>query len=327
MSTGDFAAMNSIDVVIPTYNRLQSLKRCLTTVLNQNVPNLSVKIFDNCSDDGTEKYINNISFHDSRVIYVKNTVNNGAQLNYINALQSVNSNYFVPLADDDYLLPGFLETGTHILNKHTNVGAVIFYCESRDYNGKCLGTYPQNITNQVEGVLLPRDIVNLIIQNGHFMWSSIIWRKELLDFLQYPYFHAGSPSDVDFQFQCFSAFPVYLVPKMASVYSVHSEQFSAGKSLFKINDFCKLFHRLDLAVEKYKLFSESEYKVLRKQLANRYKDHWRRFSTQEFLSSDDIFRLAIKAAYLGDLEFAKCMGLYACPESHTEVEDSYKLWV
>jgi len=49
-----------ISVVIPTYNRLPSLKECLLSVLENDYPNFEIIVVDDFSKDGTREYLKKI---------------------------------------------------------------------------------------------------------------------------------------------------------------------------------------------------------------------------------------------------------------------------
>lgn len=67
--------VNSVSVLIPTYNRAGMLKMCLRSILAQKYRHLRVIIYDDGSIDNTEKVVSNIK--DARVRYHRNESNNG----------------------------------------------------------------------------------------------------------------------------------------------------------------------------------------------------------------------------------------------------------
>lgn len=64
-----------VSVIIPTYNRLELLKRSVESVMAQTYENWELIVVDDCSEDGTKEYIE--SLKDSRVFYYRNEVNMG----------------------------------------------------------------------------------------------------------------------------------------------------------------------------------------------------------------------------------------------------------
>ena len=59
---------NSVDIILPTYNRAEMLKtRSIPSVLNQTYKNFRLIIIGDCCTDNTEKIVK--SFNDDRIIY------------------------------------------------------------------------------------------------------------------------------------------------------------------------------------------------------------------------------------------------------------------
>ena len=46
-----------LTIIVPTYNRLNLLKKCLDTISNQTDKNFEFIIGHNCSNDGTIEYL------------------------------------------------------------------------------------------------------------------------------------------------------------------------------------------------------------------------------------------------------------------------------
>ncbi|RST54309.1 glycosyltransferase family 2 protein [Variovorax sp. MHTC-1] len=95
---------HTITVVIPTFNRRAHLQTAVESVLAERRVPIALHIFDNASTDETEKYGRALAAQDLRVSYTRRSENIGATGNYSQALASISTEYFVPLADDDCLL-------------------------------------------------------------------------------------------------------------------------------------------------------------------------------------------------------------------------------
>lgn len=65
-----------VSVIIPTYNREQTIYSSIMSVLNQTHKNLEIIVIDDCSIDRTEKIVKNIK--DERIRYIKLEKNSGA---------------------------------------------------------------------------------------------------------------------------------------------------------------------------------------------------------------------------------------------------------
>ena len=69
----------SISVVIPTWNRIERLKKCLPTFLATKIKDVQFIIVDNNSDDGTWDYLKSVAIEDERVEIHRNSQNVGGK--------------------------------------------------------------------------------------------------------------------------------------------------------------------------------------------------------------------------------------------------------
>ena len=60
-----------ISVVIPTFNRVEMLRRCVDSVLAERRVPIEVHLFDNASSDGTASWVAALMSEDSRVHCVR----------------------------------------------------------------------------------------------------------------------------------------------------------------------------------------------------------------------------------------------------------------
>ena len=94
--------IKKVVAIIVTFNRLELLRLCIKKVLNQSYL-CDVLIIDNCSTDGTDKYIKEYYSHNKRIFYYKTDKNLGGAGGFnIGIRMAVNLNYdFVWIMDDD----------------------------------------------------------------------------------------------------------------------------------------------------------------------------------------------------------------------------------
>lgn len=94
--------IKKVVAIIVTFNRLELLRLCIKKVLNQSYL-CDVLIIDNCSTDGTDKYIKEYYSHNKRIFYYKTDKNLGGAGGFnIGIRMAVNLNYdFIWIMDDD----------------------------------------------------------------------------------------------------------------------------------------------------------------------------------------------------------------------------------
>lgn len=92
-----------VSVGLPTYNRADTLRHAIESILSQNYPNLELVISDNASTDGTQQMCEEYVRRDSRVVYHRQPDNRGAHENFERALAEAHGEFFMWLGDDDWL--------------------------------------------------------------------------------------------------------------------------------------------------------------------------------------------------------------------------------
>lgn len=109
-----------LTIAIPTYNRVEYLRKTINQLLPQVSKYseiVSVFVTDNCSTDGTEAFMNDISKRYSFINYHRNETNLGYSGNQINCLKNQESIYTAILCDDDIYLDNAVDEILKILNK------------------------------------------------------------------------------------------------------------------------------------------------------------------------------------------------------------------
>lgn len=101
--------MPLVTIAIPTYNRRDQLSRALDSALAQTHANVEVVISDNASGDDTEAFCRTRAAADDRVRYQRMSRNEGPIANFNAVLGMGHGDYVMPLADDDWLEPDYVE--------------------------------------------------------------------------------------------------------------------------------------------------------------------------------------------------------------------------
>jgi glycosyltransferase involved in cell wall biosynthesis len=91
----------SVSIMIPTYNRVERLRRAIESALNQDYPPIEILISDNASNDGTESYLQLLA--DPKVKSFRQETNIGLIGNWNFLANKANGDYCLMLSDDDEL--------------------------------------------------------------------------------------------------------------------------------------------------------------------------------------------------------------------------------
>ena len=98
-----------VAVVIPTFNRINVLRRAIDSVLNQSVWCAEIIVVDDGSDDGTGRYLNTLTANDSPVRCVAQEHAGPAAARNLGARKAT-SNVLIFLDSDDELEPCAIES-------------------------------------------------------------------------------------------------------------------------------------------------------------------------------------------------------------------------
>ncbi|WP_180066577.1 glycosyltransferase [Acinetobacter sp. YH12129] len=113
-----------VTVYIPTFNRVELLKRAVKSVQDQTYQNLEIIIVDDCSTDGTHEYLKQVSKEDKRVRFFLKETNSGACVSRNIAIENAKGEFITGLDDDDYFDKKRLE---------------LFVKNGHKINGDCMG--------------------------------------------------------------------------------------------------------------------------------------------------------------------------------------------
>ena len=142
-----------VSILIPTYDRPESLLKSVTSALLQSYNNIEVIVSDNKSLSTVDKELGKLE--DSRIIYSKNETNIGPVLNWKKALTLARGKYCILLPDDDFFINPFY------------IEEVVFIAESKRVNlviTNCVIGYPthsfiasSNYIGLIDGKMFLRD--------------------------------------------------------------------------------------------------------------------------------------------------------------------------
>ncbi|PIE96001.1 glycosyltransferase family 2 protein [Bacillus fungorum] len=114
-----------VSVIIPTYNMKDYLQEAINSVLRQDYENIEIIVSDDCSSDGTEEMMKQYN-HNSKVRYIRNTVNLGPKENGRKLLYELSDGtYILGINHDDYLTQNnYISKAVSLLEENPNVSLV-----------------------------------------------------------------------------------------------------------------------------------------------------------------------------------------------------------
>lgn len=160
-----------VSVIIPTYNRENTIKESVESVLSQTYSNIEVIVVDDGSTDNTQKILQNIKDPRLQVVYQKNQGACAARNNGIRHAQGK----FISFNDsDDIWLKDKLEYQMRIMNnKHPDIS----FCQINMKKGP---TFKKVDVGYKEGFLNP--VTNLLgITTQTLLFKSDVLKNNMFD--------------------------------------------------------------------------------------------------------------------------------------------------
>lgn len=162
--------MVTVSVVIPTFNRMHTINRAISSVLFQTYYDFELIVVDDGSDDGTEQIVE--KSNDSRLRYIKHSSNEGGSAARNTGIRLAKGKYIAFLDDDDEWLPTKLSKQVSLLSKSpASIGVV--YTGFRVFTD--IGKPVKTISPAFQGYILDK----LIRRNCVGTTSTVLVKKEV----------------------------------------------------------------------------------------------------------------------------------------------------
>lgn len=165
--------MKKLTVAIPTYNRAKALEITLTCLMQQLTSECELLIIDNCSNDETQKIIEqsiNAFKVDAEISITRNLCNVGGNENILRCIEWAKGDYVWLLGDDDFPTKDAIKTILEKINENPDTKVFNYYYEcsahqTRKEDHKTVGSVEYlNYTKSLGELVF---ISNLVISRIH----------------------------------------------------------------------------------------------------------------------------------------------------------------
>lgn len=112
-----------LEIFIPTYNRVDYLRECLSSVLAQSFKDFRIIVLDNASEQDVAGMVADIK--DDRVRLISNPTNIGGPANISRAFEMASADFMMVFHDDDFMHPRLLESQIKLFQDHEDVVFVV----------------------------------------------------------------------------------------------------------------------------------------------------------------------------------------------------------
>ncbi len=113
----------TVSIVVPTYNRLTRLRRCVARVAENVSVDHELVVVDGASTDGTREYLAT----QDHIRTILETEREGAVRGFNKGFRAARGTYVMWLNDDAYPLPGSVLSAIDMIEQHDDIGMVAFY--------------------------------------------------------------------------------------------------------------------------------------------------------------------------------------------------------
>lgn len=242
-----------VSVVISTYNRKESLKRAVQSVLAQSYSNIEVVIVR----DGGEPVKDVVaSYNDSRIILIDNEDNGGKGYAVNCALQECNGEYVCYLDDDDVYYPWHIETLVGVLENIPGIEFVYSNTIKSEYVQR--GDAKKSFCKK-ELVYRQQTSPRRMLQSNEITWLSVMHSRKVLDYVEGLDANLAALIDYDFWRRISSYFYLYHVDAVTAEYYLRNSKGDSGEgqitNLFT-NDPVK-YHWCDKVIKEKPLYPTS----------------------------------------------------------------------
>lgn len=111
--------MPKVSVIMPAYNAGKYIREAINSILSQTFSDFEFIILNDCSTDSTEEII--LSYHDPRIVYVKNEKNLGVAATLNRGLEMARGEYIARMDADDISLPERFAKQVAYMDEHQGV--------------------------------------------------------------------------------------------------------------------------------------------------------------------------------------------------------------
>lgn len=183
--------MTLVSVIIPTFNRLQMLKRAVASVLSQTFKDFELIVVQNGEREDSKVVVEELNRQGHAIRYVYETNPGGANARNV-GVREAKGEYIAFLDDDDEWLPSKLEKQVKVLDRDSEVGLVT--CRGWDLDEA--GRVREEVPNHFLGNPTFFDLVS--VGNVVDSLSTVLVRKECFD--QLGLFEAAYTIANDYEF-------------------------------------------------------------------------------------------------------------------------------
>ena len=173
------------DIALPFYGDVAFLKDSVASVIAQTDPNWHLLVVDDGYPDETLPAWF-AGLNDSRISYLRNEKNLGANGNYQKCLSLVTSEFCVVMGADDILEPDFIEVVTKTISRYPEASiihpGIKIVNEKNDEISSRSDSIKFKIRNSLKSnqILVGEDLATSLMKGNWMYFPAITWRTKII---------------------------------------------------------------------------------------------------------------------------------------------------
>ncbi len=212
-----------LTIAVPTYHRVHLLKRCLDSFAGgYSGDEIELVVSDNSTEPDTEQLVVQYAPRWGRSLrYFNNAEGTGAVQNFNLCYQRARGRYTLILHDDDYLLPGAVETMLQVIRdvNQQRDQVLLFGVRVEELSGRV-----RRRQYSRSDIYLPpaRALYQLLGDSSYVRWPGLVVRTEAYAAVGGFRLDAYTTCDLDIEVRLFGRYGLRRLPVMTAAYTVHS---------------------------------------------------------------------------------------------------------
>lgn len=149
LTTNNKEKKTSLSIIIPVYNMVKYVERCINSIRNQDFDDWEIILIDDGSNDGSSDICNVIEHNDARIKALHQN-NSGVNVARLNGFKESTGDFLMFVDADDMLPEGTLSILMSEIKKGYDIvkgGHLIFDDKNRTYNNEPYRIYEKKFTS------------------------------------------------------------------------------------------------------------------------------------------------------------------------------------
>ena len=175
--------METIDIILATYNGEKYLEEQIESLLTQTYPDLRILIFDDGSTDGTLRILSDYSARYENIIVHKNKKNLGYTRNFLYGIRRTKARYVMLCDQDDIWNPDKVERTYSAMKseKKSSNSPVLVFTDAEIYDGRT----PEKCSFQQSTHLNTKKVdLSHILMENKCIGCTVMVNRALIDMIE-----------------------------------------------------------------------------------------------------------------------------------------------